>query len=383
MLTVETVLGGWRVSHPEKGILAQFSGSWARQRAEIFASNWIADNGSSSGRYFPSGPSKLIFEGEPQTELFSTYRLDKEDPLGKTIPMLEPYLTTAHGYLFAEDCLKVLKAMESGVVDTVFADPPFNLGKDYKNGFNDKVEESEYLDWCYEWISECCRILKPGGAFFLYATPELAVKFAPMMGEKLDFRHWIALTMKATFPRGRKLYPAHYAMLYYTRGDPRVFNKLRLPIPTCRHCKKELKDYGGHRDKMNPKGVNLSDFWEDTSPNRHKKFKVRQGVNELKLVIPERAILISTNQGDLVFDPFGGGGSTYQAAEKHHRNWIGSELYDSAHIRSRLQEQFPVSIEQQPNFNLQTIFQNENQQSQVLRRSKRKGVSTRAGASIS
>ena len=109
------------------------------------------------------------------------------------------------------------------------------------------------------------------------------------MGEQLDFRHWIALTMKGTYPRGKKLYPAHYALLYYTRGTPRVFNKLRLPIETCRHCGREIRDYGGHRNKMNPEGVNLTDFWTDTSPNRHKKFKVRPGVNELKLVIPERA----------------------------------------------------------------------------------------------
>ena len=196
--------------------------------------------------------------------------------------------------------------MKSEVIDTVFADPPFNIGKDYKNGYNDKMTKSEYLIWCREWILECCRILKPGGAFFLYATPELAVQFAPIMGEQLDFRHWIALTMKGTYPRGKKLYPAHYALLYYTRGTPRVFNKLRLPIETCRHCGREIRDYGGHRNKMNPAGVNLTDFWTDTSPNRHKKFKVRPGVNELKLVIPERAILISTEPGDTVFDPFGG-----------------------------------------------------------------------------
>jgi hypothetical protein len=173
--------------------------------------------------------------------------------------------------------------------------------------------------------------LKPGGAFFLYATPELAVQFAPIMGERLEFRHWIALTMKGTYPRGKKLYPAHYALLYYTRGTPRVFNKVRLPIETCRHCGKEIRDYGGHRNKMNPEGVNLTDFWTDTSPNRHKKYKVRSGVNELKLIIPERAILMSTEPDDVVFDPFGGGGSTYQAAEKYHRRWIGKLVSEISH----------------------------------------------------
>jgi site-specific DNA-methyltransferase (adenine-specific) len=285
---------------------------------------------------------------------------------------MKPYLTTRHGVLFMDDCLNVLRSMKSGVVDTIFADPPFNLGKDYKNGFNDKVQENQYLAWCKEWINECARILKPGGAFFIYAIPELAVKFAHFLDEQLSFRHWIALTMKGTYCRGKKLYPAHYALLYYTRGQPRIFNRLRVPVPTCRHCHKEIKDYGGHRDKLNPNGLNLTDFWEDTSPNRHAKFKVRPGVNELKLIIPERAILISTEPADIVLDPFGGGGSTYQAAERNNRYWIGIELYDCSHIEKRLEEAFAIWLNRKPAFNFKELFNtDENNQMQILRRSER------------
>lgn len=61
-------------------------------------------------------------------------------------------------------------------------------------------------------------------------------------------------------------------------------------------------------------------------------------MNELKHVIPERAILMSTNEGDLVLDPFGGGGSSYEIAERNNRNWIGIEMYDCAHIEQRFQE---------------------------------------------
>lgn len=172
--------------------------------------------------------------------------------------------------------------------------------------------------------------------------------------------------MKGTYPRGRKLYPAHYALLYYTKGVPKTFNHVRLPISTCRHCGGEIKDYGGHRNKMNPAGVNLTDIWDDTSPNRHKKFKVRPGVNELKLVIPERAILISTEPGDLVFDPFGGGGSTFQAAESLHRNWLGIELHDCAHIKTRLDELTPASA-RKPTFDWRNLF-HEDRINAVLRR---------------
>lgn len=157
--------------------------------------------------------------------------------------MRPPFLLTSHGVLFDADCLEVMGHMCSETIDCVFADPPFNLGKDYKNGFNDRVTREEYYDWCREWILECARLLKPGGSFFLYALPEHAVRFATVMQERLVFRHWIALSMKGTYPRGKKLYPAHYALLYYTRGA--TFNRLRLPIPVCRHCGGEIKDYGG------------------------------------------------------------------------------------------------------------------------------------------
>ncbi len=98
--------------------------------------------------------------------------------------MLKPYFTTSHGALFDADCLEVLRSLKSGVIDTVFADPPFNIGKDYKNGYNDRFAHAEYLKWCGEWIQECCRVIKPGGAFFLYAIPELAVQFAPIIRRK-------------------------------------------------------------------------------------------------------------------------------------------------------------------------------------------------------
>lgn len=269
---------------------------------------------------------------------------------------MKPYLTTNRGLLFCDDCLKVLSLIKDDSVDCVFADPPFNLGKDYKNGYKDSLNEEEYFSWCYNWLQECYRVLKPGGALFVYALPSIAIKFGAFLYDIMSFRHWIAITMKGTYSRGKKLYPAHYALLYYTKGTPKTFNRLRTPIPVCRHCNKEIKDYGGHRNKLNPEGLNLTDFWEDTSPNRHKKYKVRPGVNELKITIPERAILISTNEDDIVFDPFGGGGSTYQAAQKNNRYWVGSELYDCKHIRKRFNEELPDGLGSLPDNRLFEIF---------------------------
>jgi site-specific DNA-methyltransferase (adenine-specific) len=108
-------------------------------------------------------------------------------------------------------------------------------------------------------------VLKPGGAFFIYNLPQWAFHLAAHLElQNMAFRHWIAVSMKGTFPRGTKLYPAHYALLYFTKGAPTTFNRVRLPVPSCRHCGKDIKDYGGHRKFLNPLGLNLTDFWDDT-----------------------------------------------------------------------------------------------------------------------
>ena len=246
-----------------------------------------------------------------------------------------PFYETPMGSLYRGDCIKIMQKIKSKSVHCIFADPPFNINKDYHTKFVDRNEN--YIEWCGEWIREGSRLLKDGGSFFLYCMPSLAVQLVQQLNESLDFRNWIAMTMKgSSFSSGNRLYPAHYALLYYTKGKPKTFNRLRTPIQTCRHCGGETKDYGGYRKKLNPRGLNLTDFWDDTSPNRHAKYKVRAGVNELKIMIPQRAILISTKRNDVVLDPFGGGGSTYQICEENNRRWIGMEKFDCSIIRKRL-----------------------------------------------
>lgn len=257
---------------------------------------------------------------------------------------IAPAVATPHGVLYAADCFDLFAALRDESVDCVFADPPFNLGKDYGPGVHDALERQDYLKWCFAWVDECIRLLAPGGALFVYHLPQWAFRLASHIEERgLMFRHWIALSMKGTFPRGQRLYPAHYALLYFTKGQPKTFNRVRLPIPTCRHCGGDIKDYGGHRKFLNPAGLNLTDFWEDTAPARHQKFKSRRHVNELKPMIPGRCIQLSTNPGDIVLDPFGGGGSTYEAAEHLERCWIGSEIATAGAIRQRFARLTPKS----------------------------------------
>jgi site-specific DNA-methyltransferase (adenine-specific) len=269
-----------------------------------------------------------------------------------------PAFSNRYGLLYQADCLDVFAAIKDKSVSCIFADPPFNLGKVYGNGgISDALARQDYLKWSFAWLDECVRVLRLGAALFVYILPQWGYHFAAHLDEQgMLFRHWIALSMKGTFPRGRKLYPAHYALLYFTKGDPATFNHVRLPIPSCRHCGKDIKDYGGHRKFLNPLGLNLTDFWDDTAPARHRKFKTRWHVNELKPMIAARCFEMSTKPRQIVMDPFGGGGSSFEAAQSLKRYWIGSEITDCAPIAGRLADRFPSDVGHEPPKKLRSIF---------------------------
>lgn len=251
---------------------------------------------------------------------------------------LKPVYQTRLGRLYQADCLTVLPTIKADTVDTVFADPPFNLGKQYGTKRSDNQPDAEYLAWCRDWLTECIRVLKPGGALFLYNLPKWNIPLGAFLSEQgLEFRHWIAIEQKNGLPIQGRLYPAHYSMLYYAKGKPATFNRIRTPIPTCRHCGGEIPDYGGHRDAMNPLGVNLKDVWTDIPPVRHRKFKSeKRTANAISTKILERVVAMSTEEKDLVLDPFGGSGTTYAVCESMGRRWIGVEIESPKAIIDRL-----------------------------------------------
>lgn len=250
-----------------------------------------------------------------------------------------PVYTSALGALIKGDCIKILPAIAGDCIDTIFADPPFNIGKEYGESVNDRRSECEYLQWCQEWIDECIRILKPGGSFFLYNIPKWNIRLANFLLERrMQFRHWITVDIKLGLPIPRRLYPSHYSLLYFTKGKQKTFHNIRIPIKTCRHCGGEIKDYGGHRVAMNPKGVNLTDVWDDIPPVRHWKFKSRKRkANTLSTKFLERIVEMSTEVGDLVLDPFGGSGTTFDVCNKKRRRWIGIEIESTDMIIERLE----------------------------------------------
>lgn len=238
----------------------------------------------------------------------------------------KPEFSSELGNLFKGDCISYLKTVKSKSYDLIFADPPFNLNKFYLSEIDDNISAGQYLDWCYEWIDECIRTLKPGGSLFLWNLPKWNTFLSSYLNNKLLFRHWISVDIKYSLPISGKLYPSHYSLLYYSKGKPRTFKPDRLPMEVCKNCFSDIKDYGGYKNKMNPYGINLTDVWYDIPPVRHNKYKRRKEANELSIKLIDRIIEMSTEEGDMVFDPFGGSGTTYIVAELKGRKWEGIEL---------------------------------------------------------
>ncbi|MBZ5620657.1 MAG: site-specific DNA-methyltransferase [Acidobacteriia bacterium] len=260
-------------------------------------------------------------------------------PYLKDEAKVAPAYVSPLGALFSGDCMAVMPHIKDAVIDMVFADPPFNLGKEYGDNCNDLLPAAHYLEWCMKWSRECVRVLKPGGAFFLYNLPRWNVLLgAHLTSLNMEFRHWIAIEISACLPIPGRLHPSHYSLLYYTKGKPKTFRRIRTPIQTCRHCGGEVKDYGGHRGAMNPKGVTLKDVWIDIPPVRHWKFKSKdRRANALSTKILDRVVEMSTLPGDLVLDPFGGSGTTFAVCEKKSREWIGAEIDFCEEIIDRLE----------------------------------------------
>ena len=219
------------------------------------------------------------------------------------------------GIIYSGDAFEFLHQMKSKSVDIIFLDPPFNLGKNYTKadpGLDNKKKD-EYVPWLNDIISESLRVLDRGGAFFLYHIPFWAIQFGAKIQEDLDFRHWIAISMKSGFVRNQALYPAHYALLYYSKGEPKYFHRPKLPPEHCRHCDGLVKDYGGYRNIIEQKGINLSDIWDDLSPVRHKSRKNRIQ-NELPMEMTNRVVSMVGQPGMRLADPFAGSGAMVLAA---------------------------------------------------------------------
>jgi site-specific DNA-methyltransferase (adenine-specific) len=231
------------------------------------------------------------------------------------------------GIVYLADALDLLRSLPAFCSDLIFLDPPFNLGKNYLSGDPslDTRSKSEYQEWMEDILALAEGALKPGGSLYLYHLPEWAMRLGAFLDRHLQFRHWIAISMKNGFVRGDHLYPAHYGLLYFTKGNPNRFYRPKLEPERCRSCGKTIKDYGGYLSIIEERGINLSDFWDDLSPVRHSNRKLRDQ-NQLPLKMLDRIVDISGPPGGLYIDPFAGTGTGVVAAIHAQMSFIAGDI---------------------------------------------------------
>ena len=222
------------------------------------------------------------------------------------------------------DSIELFKEIPDNSIDITFADPPFNLKKKY-NGYKDSLEFEEYLEWCELWIKEMVRVTKPTGSIFIHNIPKWLTYYSSILNKYATFRHWISWDAPSS-PMGKSLQPSHYGILYYVKDiEQTKFYELRYPHKRCRKCGYLLKDYGGKKDMLHPFGPLLSDVWTDIHRIKHNKYRDEHPC-QLPIHLLERIILMSTDDSDIVLDPFMGTGTTAIAAKRLGRNYIGLEL---------------------------------------------------------
>lgn len=226
--------------------------------------------------------------------------------------------------IYRMDALDGLKRLDSESVDLICTDPPYNVASKSKLtvrhgklmsteeawGAWDMFDPAEYDAFIGRVLDESLRVLKPGGALYMFTAREdngHFVREAVKRGFK--YRNQIALIRRCPLPSmaKRNWRSAFELCLYVTKGKPKTFNFLSQP-----EC------------------VNISFY--------HPSHKRTDHPTEKPFDVIRRIVLVSSNPGDLVVDPFLGSGTTAVAAKQTGRRFIGFDTSDEyIHIaRNRL-----------------------------------------------
>ncbi|AOW47999.1 methyltransferase (plasmid) [Acetobacter ascendens] len=228
-----------------------------------------------------------------------------------------------------QDAVEALKAIETASIDLIFADPPYNIGKDF-DGIHDKVDESEYLGWCWKWISECERILKPNGTFYLMNSTQNMPHLDIYCRDRFEILSRIVWAYDSSGMQAKKFYGSLYEPILHMVKNLKsyTFNADDIRIEAKTGAKRGLIDYR----KNPPQPYNTTkvpgNVW-DFARVRFKMDEYENHPSQKPEALLERVILASSNPGDLVLDPFGGSFSTGAVAKRLGRRSLSIECNEA------------------------------------------------------
>lgn len=237
---------------------------------------------------------------------------------------------TEHHKVILGDALQALKSeVKDNSVDLIFADPPYNIGKNF-NGHKDKWDSDEsYLEWCYEWLSLCIKKLKPNGSFYVMTSTQFMPYFDIFLRNKLTILSRLVWYYDSSGVQAKKFYGSMYEPILFCVKDPNnyVFNADEILVEAKTGAKRKLIDY-----RKNPPQVYSSEkvpgnVWE-FSRVRYRMDEYENHPTQKPVSLLERIIKASSNEGALILDPFSGTFTTSFVAKSLDRKSIGIELQD-------------------------------------------------------
>lgn len=248
--------------------------------------------------------------------------------LGQPILHKAPCYVQPGCTFYGSDCLEALRYVPSGSVDLVFADPPFNVGIKYK-GYKDNSET--YREWCADWIAECFRVLKPTGSFYLMTIDRHLEWKMPIMAKHGHFINLVKWKNVSANHDKNRFWNATQPIMLYGKTAAYKFNTYAQTRTADEMIMSWNKKRAGNAK------FQLLDYWDDiplvyAGSITHKEAILEKGTCkkahpcQMPEMLPGRAILFSTDEGDTVLDPFTGSGTTAVACQKLNRNFIGCEV---------------------------------------------------------
>ncbi len=230
--------------------------------------------------------------------------------------------------IFLGDALQVLKEnVADSSVDLIFADPPYNIGKNF-NGRPDKwPSEEAYLDWSCQWIDLCLRKLKPDGSFYLMCSTQCLPHFDLYLRKKLAVLSRIVWYYDSSGVQARRYFGSLYEPILFSVRDLQnyKFNAGDIQVEAKTGARRKLVDYR----KPVPAFYNSTkvpgNVWEIPRV-RYRMPEYEEHPTQKPVALLERIIRASSNAGDLVLDPFAGTFTTGFVAKTLDRRSIGIEI---------------------------------------------------------
>lgn len=231
--------------------------------------------------------------------------------------------------IFHGDAIEVLSSeIADKSIDLVFIDPPYNIGKKF-NGKKYKQKDDEYLEWCYKWITLCLNKLKDTGSMYIMTSTQFMPFFDIYLRDKVEILSRIMWYYDSSGVQAKKYYGSMYEPILFCVKDKKkyTFNAKDILVEAKTGAKRKLIDYR----KNPPQPYNTEkvpgNVWEYPRV-RYRMDEYENHPTQKPIKFLERIIKASSNEGDLILDPFSGTFTTSYVAKTLNRKSIGIELED-------------------------------------------------------